>query len=373
VRDDRPDPDDDTFGDEYPPRRARSEGNGTNGARPDGMRTRAIPLDEYRSVHQHVGGTQRSDDTEPVDLVAVQADDELINALAKGMSVSAPGTGGYDADDRVAAVLAAWKAEVDAEAIPELVDVDTAASTIAAAQAPPRRRWHLAPVAAAAAFVVLSVGGLSVGSYSADPGDALWGVSKVLYSERAESVEAAARVQMYIAKAEQALRAGDKAAAMEELAKAEPDLTVVRPEEGKKELSEVQDSLVAQAEEAPPQPPGTQTDPGASSAEGPGQSAAPGSAANRQPPQPQPANPAAPSSPVEGRSPAGRDNPTPPGPTPAPTDTSPTSTEPTPPEPTTEPSPSPAGGGEGIVDPPSGEPSPSATAEGRPDATTTPA
>src|SRR5690606_17318781 len=103
------------------------------------------------------------------------------------MSVSAPGVSGYDADDRVAAILAAWKADVDAEPIPELVDVYTGVATVLAARPPSSRVRHLAPVAAAAAFLVLSIGALSVTSYNAQPDDMLWGVSKVLYSERAES------------------------------------------------------------------------------------------------------------------------------------------------------------------------------------------
>jgi hypothetical protein len=146
---------------------------GTNGARPSGMTARSYPIDEH---------------SEPVDLVAVQADDELINALAAGMTVSSPGTGGYDADDRVAAILAAWKADVDADPVPELVDLDTAVATVVAARPRSPRARYLAPVAAAAAFLVLAIGGISVTSYNAQPDDALWGVSKVLYSERAESV-----------------------------------------------------------------------------------------------------------------------------------------------------------------------------------------
>ena len=65
----------------------------TNGHEPGGMGTQPVPLDDVR---------------EPLDLVAVQADDELINALSAGFAVSAPGVHGYDADDHVAAMLAAW-------------------------------------------------------------------------------------------------------------------------------------------------------------------------------------------------------------------------------------------------------------------------
>jgi hypothetical protein len=224
-------------------RRQRPDG-GTNGHRPHGMNTRPVPLDE-------VG--------EPIDLVAVQADDELINALSAGMTVSSPGRSGYDTDDRVAAILAAWRAEVDVEPIPELVDVDTAVATVLAARRPARRTRRLAPVAAAAAFVVLAVGGVSVSSYNAQPDDALWGVSKVLYSERAESVEAAVRVEARITKAKEALVSGQPVVAAQELAQAKADLAVVRPEEGKTELVQVQEFLVAKAAETPP---GTPTDPG---------------------------------------------------------------------------------------------------------------
>jgi anti-sigma-D factor RsdA-like protein len=210
--------------------------NGTNGSKPSDMQAHPVAFGEL---------------AEPVDLVAVQADDELINALAAGMSVSAPGVSGYDADDRVAAILAAWKADVDAEPIPELVDVDTAVSKVLAARPPSGRTRHLVPVAAAAAFLVLAIGGLSVTSYNAQPDDALWGVSKVLYSERAESVEAAARVEERIANAKDALAAGQPVLAAKELAQAEKDLEVVRPQEGQGELADAQDFLQAKAAETP--------------------------------------------------------------------------------------------------------------------------
>jgi hypothetical protein len=241
---------------EHRPRRS----NGSNGHRPDGMRTRSLPLDE-------VG--------EPLDLVAVQADDELINALAAGMMVSAPGVAGYGADDRVAAILAAWKADVDIEPIPEIVDVDTAVSTVLAARKSARRPRRLAPVAAAAAVVVLALGGLSLGSYNAHPDDTLWAVSKVLYSERAQSVEAAVRVEQRITNAKQALVAGKPVVAAQELAQAEADLAAVRPEEGRTELAQVQEFLVAKAAETPP---GTPTDPGTPLSTQPSRPVPPGAA-----------------------------------------------------------------------------------------------
>jgi hypothetical protein len=216
---------------------------GTNGVRPEGTNIRSTPIDE------------------PVDLMAVQADDELINALRSGMSVSAPGVHGYDAEDHVAAVLAAWKAEVDADPIPELVDIDAAMAAVRAGRPSTARRAgrHLAPVAAAAAFVVLAIGGVSVGSAGSEPGDALWGVSKVLYSERAQSVEAAVRAEDRITSAKQALAEGRPEVAAQQLQAAEVDLSAVRPQEGQAELADVQNFLVAKAEETPP---GQPTDPG---------------------------------------------------------------------------------------------------------------
>lgn len=235
---------------ETSPRRPRT--NGSKSHRANGRHVSSSPI---RPV--------RFDDVaeEPIDLVAVQADDELISALAAGMSVSAPGVGGYDADDQVAALLANWRNEVDSEPLPELVDLDTAMATLQAASRPPgRRARHLFPLAAAAAMIVFTIGGVSVGAADARPGDTLWGVSRVLYSERAESVVAAERVEVRIDEAKEALTRGEPEVAAQALAAAEEDLVGVREEEGLAELAEVQSFLEAKAAETPqgqPIQPGT--------------------------------------------------------------------------------------------------------------------
>jgi hypothetical protein len=166
---------------------------------------------------------------------------------------------GYGSEDRVAAILASWRAEVDAEPVPELVDVDTAIAAIAAgrgttslAHRRSARVRHLAPLAAAAAFLVITMGGVSIGSASAEPDDVLWPISKVLFSERAASVEAADRVQDHIDRAKQALVEGRPGAAAGELQLARADLRAIRPEEGLVELADVQDFLLAKAAETPP-------------------------------------------------------------------------------------------------------------------------
>ncbi len=176
-----------------------------NGVYPEGMRTHAQPMDDVRA--------------EPVDFVAVQADDELISALAVGMAVSAPGVGGYDTDDRVAAMLAAWKADVDAEPIPQLIDIDAATAAVKSGRAPSSNVRYLRPLAGAAALLVFAAAGASIGAQDSRPGDPLWAVSKVLYAEHAESVEALAVVEGAQQKARELLAVGDRdgaAAALEE-------------------------------------------------------------------------------------------------------------------------------------------------------------
>jgi hypothetical protein len=337
--------------------------NGTNGSRPSGMQSQPVAFDDL---------------AEPVDLVAVQADDELINALAAGMSVSAPGVGGYDADDRVAAILAAWKADVDADPVPELVDVDTAVATVLAARPPSGRTRHLVPVAAAAAFLVLAIGGVSVTSYNAHPDDALWGISKVLYSERAESVEAAARVEERIESAKEALAAGQPVLAARELAQAEEDLQVVRPQEGQEELAEAQDFLRAKAAETPE---GTKVNPASPLATEP----------SRRVPEsvrePRPSESDDPDSTTQEPDPSSATGEGEPGPEVASTpdqNTGNPTTRPTAdprravaPEdggsaPTSSPKPPPPGNGEGEPDTPTSAGNPPATSEGKPDATTSP-
>jgi Anti-sigma-D factor RsdA to sigma factor binding region len=335
--------------------------NGTNGSRPPDMEAQPVAFDDL---------------AEPADLVAVQADDELINALAAGMSVSAPGVGGYDADDRVAAILAAWKADVDAEPIPDLVDLDEAVATVVAARPPSGRTRHLAPVAAAAAFLVLAIGGLSVTSYNAHPDDALWAVSKVLYAERAESVEAAARVEEHIDNAKDALAAGQPVRAAQELAHAEAELADVRPQEGQSELAEAQDFLEAKAAETPQ---GQPVNPASPLATQP----------SRQVPEsvrePRPSTPEDSTSPTDNPGPSARSEGEP-GPDVASTPGGGTGTPPretadprraqvAPEDARTAPTRSPApppGKGEGKPDDPTNGSNPSATPEGRPDRTTPP-
>ena len=120
----------------------------------------------------------------------------------------------YHADDQVVALLSQPGAPTSwPSRSPSSIDLETAVAAVRAgmpAAKPTRsaRARHLVPVAAAAAFLVLVGGGVTIGSATAEPDSALWPVSKVLFSERAESVEAAVRVSDKIDNAKQALSEG---------------------------------------------------------------------------------------------------------------------------------------------------------------------
>jgi hypothetical protein len=63
--------------------------------------------------------------------VAVQADDELLDAL---------GTDPTPTDQAVGRALAAWRHDVDAESLPALLDVDTAPVARGRTSSAPRER-----------------------------------------------------------------------------------------------------------------------------------------------------------------------------------------------------------------------------------------
>jgi hypothetical protein len=228
------------------------------------------------------------DASSPTDLVAVQADDELLNALGArpavlpgappvdragpatfgaasgsdaGPSLPTGDIGGHGADDRLVAMLAAWRAEIDAEPIPELVDLDTAVAAVTAgiaeqSTAARRRRAgrlrQLAPLVAAAAIIVTTVAGVGVGAQDAMPGDTLWAIQKVVDPERAESVEAKVKVESRLETVRTALKNGDTATAAEQLEAIRTEIRAVRGEEGQPQLEQEQEFLAAKLADTQP-------------------------------------------------------------------------------------------------------------------------
>lgn len=182
---------------------------------------------------------------DPVDLAALQADDELLDALGGPNPVlpETPGTG-----PSVDELLVAWRQDVDAAPIDDLVDVDTASATIAQARRPRRKhlkRWHLVPVASAAAVLMITGTGFGLAARDAQPGDMLWGVAQVLYSDHARGVQAATSAREELDNAEGAIVGGDQSSAEAALRSAQQEMEDVDQDHGLRELRAAHSSLTA--------------------------------------------------------------------------------------------------------------------------------
>jgi hypothetical protein len=78
-------------------------------------------------------GPPMNDRERPADLAAVQADDRLLDEIARG---------GHPTTEELAEILVGWRRAVDTEPIVELVDLDTALAAIRAGARGRRRRWR---------------------------------------------------------------------------------------------------------------------------------------------------------------------------------------------------------------------------------------
>lgn len=190
----------------------------------------------------------------PVDLAAVQADEALLNMLGGGQPV--PG----DTDAELTRVLVAWRRDVDSEPFGELVDPDSAVTAIGTARRSARRKHPmLGPAAAAAAVLVIAFSAVGLVAKSAQPGDQLWGVTKVLYSDYAHSVEAAQMVNTELRAADTALKEGKPLEAKQSLERAQKQLSAISEEEGRTELVTRHHDLEEKLQETSPQQAGSAT------------------------------------------------------------------------------------------------------------------
>jgi hypothetical protein len=180
------------------------------------------------------------------DLVQVRADDELLDALAAQVRGEQAPAVDFD-DEQLNALLLAWRQDVDSVPVPEIVDTKTAVATVTAAKSARRRRPRmLVPVAAAAAVLAVAFAGVGMAARGAEPGDALWGLSKVLYADHARSVEAAKSVRTDLNEAQQALEQGQIDEAKDALDAAGTELSNVSTEDGKDVLRAEHEELLEQ-------------------------------------------------------------------------------------------------------------------------------
>jgi Anti-sigma-D factor RsdA to sigma factor binding region len=161
------------------------------------------------------------EDLIPVDLGAVRADDEYIEALLSRPVVPTRSRVDYE----LAGLLSNWRSEVLSEPIgpnPTLEAVEAGIAAAARRSDTHRRSLRIARyTGGAAAAVALVFGGVSVVAHNAAPGDPLWGVKEVMFGADASSTLAMADVEANIERAAQAFASGDKQAADKYLSSAE--------------------------------------------------------------------------------------------------------------------------------------------------------
>ncbi|WP_433564680.1 anti-sigma-D factor RsdA [Nocardia sp. CA-151230] len=155
---------------------------------------------------------EASGDTGPVDIAAVRRDDALIDAI----SGDGPVQTGTSEEYQLAALLADWRAEIVAEPLPAGPDLDAIVAAVnqeigarqARIGASNRGRLRLVrPILGAAAAMALVIGGLTAFSYNASPGDPLWRVKEVVFSEQAQST-VVSRADSDLAQAQQLIAQG---------------------------------------------------------------------------------------------------------------------------------------------------------------------
>ncbi|WP_424189747.1 anti-sigma-D factor RsdA [Actinokineospora sp. G85] len=210
-----------------------------------------------------------TDDDSAVDISLVHADDAFLDALGSALREGDGDLEGTEfADDELAALLSSWRAEVDAEPIGELVDTRQAQVTLLQAKQRKRARRPrlLVPVAAAAAVLAIAFTGAGLAARDAQPGEALWSLTKVLYADHARSVEAAAAVREDLEIAQAAINAGKVAEAKGRLADARDTLPEISTEDGQADLALQHENLMRLIGSpvdpvTPPPPPAPSTNP----------------------------------------------------------------------------------------------------------------
>ena len=177
---------------------------------------------------------------DPADLSHVHADDVLLDAIGAGDKA------GEFKDDNLTALLQAWRQDVEEEPIGELVDPKLAIVIVRGARLRQRSGLRLLPlIATAAAIIAIVFSGLGLAARDAEPGDTLWGISRVLYTDHARSVEAAKQVRADLEEAEKALAANRSTDAMIIMGRIPPVLSAVAREDGRATLQVRYDLLAA--------------------------------------------------------------------------------------------------------------------------------
>lgn len=207
------------------------------------------------------------DDTDApaIDLAAIARDDALIDAIAGDGQVATSSPEEFE----LATLLAAWRAEILAPAMPAEPNLDQVAAAVdreLATIAPPHRSGLrlLRPIVGVAAAVAVVMAGLTVFSYNAVPGDPLWKVKEVVFTERANSTVAGIDTTTNLEEAERLIQAGNPEAALAVLESAGKRVGDVSESAKRDELTAWRERLMADvAKTTPPATTTTTTPPSA--------------------------------------------------------------------------------------------------------------
>lgn len=192
---------------------------------------------------------------ETYDLSALQADDALLDAIGSGDSDVE--TAGPLSTNQAEALLVSWRRQTDGEPIGELVDTDTAVRVVTDASAQQRRRRRhrfLVPLTTAAAVVLIGFTVVGFAARSAEPGDTLWAVTQVLYSDHAESVQTAADARKDLGHARQLLHNGKSDRSRVLVDRVSGSLHSVHDEDGRAKLQRNTNALLEKLPEGTPRP-----------------------------------------------------------------------------------------------------------------------
>jgi hypothetical protein len=201
-------------------------------------------------------------DDAPVDIAAVRRDDALIDTIAGGGPVASDSP----EQDQLALLLSGWRADIVATPMPTgplLDDVIAAidASDAHSARGAARGKLRLLrPIAAAAAAIAVVMGGATIFSYNAAPGDPLWSVKSVVFSQQADSTVAQIDTTSQLQEAERLIAVGDAEGAQHMLDNAADRSGGVRDADTRNDLDVWRAKLAAEVEKiAPTTPPATTT------------------------------------------------------------------------------------------------------------------
>ena len=217
------------------------------------------------------------DDDAPVDLAAVRRDDALIDAIAGG----GPGATDSPEQDQLALLLTNWRADIVSTPMPtgplldDVIAAIDASDNVRSARSAARGKLRLLrPIAGAAAAIAVVMGGATIFSYNAEPGDPLWSVKSVVFSQQADSTVAQIDTTSQLQEAERLIAAGDAESAKNLLDGAADRSGGVRDADMRNELDVWRAKLAAEVEKiAPTTPPAATTTPGTTTTGAPSQTA----------------------------------------------------------------------------------------------------